>query len=103
MLGAGVAHLVPAFQVRVRKERGYDVVLVLFLQVHDPALATPVHMNVGKDGDFGVLPSDGRLCITLRAGILYTSHVHRPAPRLPRCAPTALKPPWLKHEQEKAS
>ena len=62
--------------------------LVLFLQVHDPALATPVHMNVGKDGDFGVLPSDGRLCITLRAGILYTSHVHRPAPRLPRCAPT---------------
>ena len=35
-------------------------------QIAEPALATPVHLRVGSDGDFGVFPADGLLCLTLR-------------------------------------
>ena len=31
------------------------------------ALVTPVHAQVGEDGNFGILPGDGVLCLTLRA------------------------------------
>lgn len=32
-----------------------------------PVLATPVHMCVGKDNDFGILPADAVINMTLRA------------------------------------
>ena len=35
-------------------------------KVADDALVTPVHVRVGQDGDFGIFPADGLLCLTLR-------------------------------------
>ena len=35
-------------------------------QIGERALATPVHLRVGSDGDYGVFPADGLLCLTLR-------------------------------------
>eukprot|EP00941_MAST-03F_sp_MAST-3F-sp1_P004273 g4273.t1 len=36
-------------------------------QIEDPAFVTPVHSQVGQDGNFGVIPADGLLCLSLRA------------------------------------
>ena len=36
-------------------------------QIADPILAVPVHMSFGAAGDYGVLPANGALCVTLRA------------------------------------
>eukprot|EP00750_Incisomonas_marina_P012447 INCI16793.1.p1 GENE.INCI16793.1~~INCI16793.1.p1 ORF type:complete len:312 (-),score=45.16 INCI16793.1:92-1027(-) len=36
-------------------------------QISEPALATPVHLRVGNEGDFGILPANGQLSVTLRA------------------------------------
>ena len=39
-------------------------------KVADDALVTPVHVRVGQDGDFGIFPADGLLCLTLRCARL---------------------------------